>query len=206
VTRRLVIAMGTALAMAIPTARAVAQRVAADSARGALPPAGYGTLKRDDVAIIVQSQGLTIRAIPLDESVLRLLAPDSYRTLRALRESKRKALDAAATRLGIPRVAAWFVEYFNVEAGEARYDAYDLQLRSAGRDFRPLDVYPITPGFGDGRLGQRQRMSAVYAFDPAVDLTQRLILTAASQQSTAWDDDLLARLSAERAAVWGRAK
>jgi hypothetical protein len=199
-------AVGAALAMAVPSSPVAAQRIAADSARGALPPAGLGTLKRDEVAIIVQVQGLTIRAIPLDESVIRLLAPDSYRTLSALRESKRKALDAAATRLGLPRVAAWFVEYFNVESGEARYDAYDLQLRSAGRDFRPLDFYPITPGFGDGRLSQRQRVSAVYAFDPSVDLTQRLILTAAAQQSTAWDDALLARLSAERAAVWGRAK
>ena len=48
-------------------------------------PAGFGTLRQDDIALKVSpASGLQVRAIPLDERIIRLLSPDSYRSLREL--------------------------------------------------------------------------------------------------------------------------
>jgi hypothetical protein len=174
------------------------------TARSGLIPPGFGTLRQDDVAIQVQNLGLVVKLVPLDESVIRTLAPDSYRALHTIRENKSRQLDSIRTRLGLPTVQAWLVEFFNAQQGEARYDVMDILIRSAGRDFRPLDALPVKPGFGDGRLAQRESRSAVYAFDPAIDLTQPITVTIGTQTSSAWND-IAQRIELERSYVWSRA-
>jgi hypothetical protein len=169
-----------------------------------LVPAGFGTLRQDQIAIRVQTLGLTVSAIPLEENVIRTLAPDSYRSLHALRESKRGALAALATRNGMTNVQAWYVTFFNVQQGEARFDAFDFLVRSAGQDFRPLDALPLTPAFGGGRVAQRGQQSAIYAFDPQIDLNQPLTVTSLGQQTTIWGDTMLPLIERERSAVWSR--
>ena len=185
-----------------------ADSVTADSVRKAsrsgLPPAGFGTLHQSDIALAIQNFGVTISAIPLDESVLRALAPDSYQSLHDLRDSKSKRLMEIQTRLGLTSVQAWYVTFFNVDLGEARYDAGDFLLRSAGRDFRPIDILGLKPGWGDGRLAQKGVQSAIYVFDPAVDLTQPITMSAAGQQTSNWSDNLQ-RIERERALAWSRA-
>jgi hypothetical protein len=173
--------------------------------REGLIPAGFGTLRQDQIAIRLQTLGLTISAIPLEESVIRTLAPDSYRTLHAIRESQKAALDALRARNGLTGVQAWYVTFFNIQQGDARFDAFDFLVHSAGQDFRPLDALPLTRGFGDGRVAQRGSQSAVYAFDPQVDLNQPLTVTALGQQTTVWGDTMLPLIELERSAVWSRA-
>jgi hypothetical protein len=50
----------------------------------------------------------------------------------------------------------------------------EFVITSVGRDFRPIDVLPITPGFGQQRLRQREVQAALFAFDPQVDVNQPL--------------------------------
>ncbi len=183
------------------SARASQRRAEGD----AIVPAGYGTLRQDQIAIRVQTLGLTVSAIPLEESVIRTLAPDSYRTLHALRESKKVALEALRARNGLTSVQAWYVTFFNVQQGDARFDAFDLLIHSAGQDYRALDALPLTPGFGDGRVAQRGQQSAVYAFDPQIDLNQPLTVTALGQQTTVWGDTMLPLIERERTLIWSRA-
>ena len=173
--------------------------------REGLVPPGFGTLRQDQIAIRLQSNGLTVSAIPLEESVIRTLAPDSYRTLHALRESKKAALETLRARNGLAGIEAWYVTYFNIQQGDARFDAFDLLVHSAGQDFRPLDALPLTPGFGDGRVAQKGQQSAIYAFDPQVDLNQPLTVTALGQQTTVWGDTMLPLIELERSSIWSRA-
>jgi hypothetical protein len=168
-------------------------------------PAGFGTLRQDQIAIRVQTLGLTVSAIPLDENVIRALAPDSYRSLHTLRESKKASLAAVARRNGMASVQAWYVTFFNIQQGEARFDAFDFLIRSAGQDYRPLDALPLTPAFGGGRVAQRGQQSAIYAFDPQIDLNQPLTVTSLGQQTTVWGDTMLPLIERERSAVWSRA-
>ena len=178
--------------------------VGSPRAQATLPPAGFGSIRQDDLALVVQHLGLTVKAIPLDESVIRTLAPDSYRSMHALRESKAKPLDAIARRMGLPAVQAWYVSFSTVEQGEALYDAFDFQVRSGGQDFRPLDVLALTPGFGEGRVRTREPQFAILAFDPAIDLSQPLVVTVATEQTNSWTD-ILRRLEQERSLIWSRA-
>lgn len=194
---------GQAPSPALTDSGTTTHAVVRPTADATLMPAGYGSLKRDDVAISVQLQGLTIRAIPLDESVIRALAPDSYTALHALLAAHAAELDQVRARLGFASIQAWHVQFFNVQQGEARYDPRDVQIRSAGRDFRPLDVIGLVPGFADGRLAQGRTVDAIFAFDPAVSLSQPLVVTLAGQSSSAWTD-VLPKLDRERAAIWSR--
>jgi hypothetical protein len=168
-------------------------------------PAGFGTLRQDQIAIRLTANGLTVSAIPLEENVIRTLAPDSYRSLRAYRESKKAALEALRARNGLASVQVWWITFFNVQQGDARYDATDVLIHSVGQDFRPLDALPLTPGFGDGRVAQRGQQSAVYAFDPQIDLNQPLTFTSLGQQTTIWGDATTSLIERERAAIWSRA-
>jgi hypothetical protein len=172
--------------------------------RNGLIPAGYGTLRQDEIALVAQNLGLVVKAIPLDESVIRTLAPDSYNNLHKIRESRTRDLEGIRSRLGLPAVQSWYITFFNSEKGEARYDAGDVLVRSAGRDFRPLEVLGLKPGFGDGRLAQFGTQSALYAFDPAINLAQPLTVTIGTQTSNAWSD-VLRKIELERSLVWSRA-
>jgi hypothetical protein len=207
------VALGIALslsslarAQAVPVRPADSARAAERRAEGnAIIPAGLGTLRQDQIAIRVQTLGLTVSAIPLEESVIRTLAPDSYRALHALRESKKAALEALRTRNGLVSVQAWYVTFFNIQQGDARFDAFDLVVHSMGQDFRPLDALPIDPGFSEGRVAQGRKQSAIYAFDPQIDLNQPLTVTSLGQQTTVWGDSMLPLIERERSLIWSRA-
>lgn len=207
------IAVGVAALAAGPAACARAQGGGASAAGDTVPaattrdgmiPAGYGSLRREDVSIEFTLQGLTVRAIPLDEAVIRALAPDSYRALHSLGARGAPELERIRTRLGLPAIQVWHVAFFNVQQGEARFDPRGMSIRSAGRDFRPLDVIPLVRGFDDGRLAQGRTVDAIFAFDPAIALDQPLTVTLAGNQSSVWGE-VLQRLERERAAIWSRA-
>lgn len=184
------------------TSAALAQAAQADTA--ALP-AGFGTLRQDDIAIRLQYNALQVRVLPLDESVIRTLSPDSYRALRDLRDSKRAAVATAVRRTGLPGASLWYVQFFNQEQGEAPFSPMELVITAAGRDFRAVDLFPLTLGFGEQRLKQREVQSALYLFDPAVDVNQPLTVTFETQRSSSWDA-LLKSVERERALIRNRAR
>jgi len=186
-------------ALGAPAARA--QQAVADTAQ---LPVGFGTLRQDDIAVKVQYNALQVRVLPLDESVLRTLSPDSYRALHELRESKRAAVDGVLRRTGMPGASLWYVQFFNLEQGEARFSPQELVINSAGRDFRAVDLFPLTPGFGEQRLSQREVQSALYVFDPAIDVNQALTITFETQSSAVWET-LMKRVERERTLIRNRA-
>ena len=202
--------LATVLLLALATPSARAQQSSAPPARAPQAgadttalPAGFGALRQDDIALRVQVNALQVRVLPLDESVIRTLSPDSYRALRDLRDSKRAAVDSLLRRTAMPGASLWYVQFFNQEQGEARFSPLELVITSAGRDCRALEVYPLTPGFGEQRLRQREVQAALYVFDPAVDVNQPLVVSFETQSSAAWET-LLKRVEQERASIRGR--
>ena len=179
--------------------RAVQQ--AADTS--SLVPAGYGTLRQDDVAIRLSTRGVQVRAIPLEEPILRVLATDSYRSLRDLLASRRSEIDALAARNGVRRPSVWYVSFFGVQP-DARFSPMELVITSAGRDFRPLEILPLSPGFGENRLSQRETQSALYVFEDGVDPEQPLTVSMQGERSSVWQETLR-RIERERALIRSRA-
>jgi hypothetical protein len=166
-------------------------------------PVGYGTLRQDDIAIRIELQGLIVRAIPLDESLIRLLTPDSYRALRDLQESNKQAIAAVTRRTGGRAPDLWYVSFFGVEP-DVHFSPMELVITSSGRDFRALEVLPLSSGFGEQRLKQRETQSAIYLFDEAIDLDQPLSVTFQTVRSEDWEQ-ILTRVERERALVRARA-
>ena len=77
-------------------------------------------------------------------------------------------------------------------------------VTSVGRDFRPIDVLPVTPGFGQQRLRQREVQTALYVFDPQVDVNQPLTVQYETTRNSEWPV-ILARIERERVLVRSRA-
>ena len=148
-----------------------------------LIPAGLGNIKQDSISIILQPEGVRVSAVPLDESVIRVVAPDSYRTLHAILESKRAQIAQRA----------------------ARFVPTDFTITSGGREYRPFDVLPLSPGFGTQRLQPRETQTALLLFEEGLDVSQPLIVTMGSQRNSDWESNLLRTIDPERAAIRARA-
>lgn len=181
-------------------ARPVTTRL--DSAPPLIPP-NYGTLKQDDIAIHMQVGEVQVRAIPLDESVIRVLAPDSYRSLRGLRESKRDAVDRLAARYMLRERNVWLVSFYGL-APDARFSPGELTLSVSGRDYRPLEVLPLSSGFGEQRLDVRETQSALYLFGDGIQLSQPIVVRMQGNEDASWGT-ILQRIEQERALIRGRA-
>lgn len=178
-------------------------RITRDSTSSTLVPAGYGTLKQDDISIILQTPGVRVTAIPLDESIIRLLAPDSYRTLRSVLESRRQQIAQRAQTRGVRDPRVWYLTFQGLEP-DARFLPTDLTIVSGGREYRPFDLLPITGGFGTQRLQPRETQRGLLLFDEGVDVTQSLVVLMGSERNTDWDA-ILPKLDVERANVRARA-
>jgi hypothetical protein len=186
---------------AAPTAQA---RVTSDSSSLLVPP-GLGTLKQEDIAIILEPAGTNVRvtAIPLDESVIRVLAPDSYRSLRANLESRRQAVAQRAAIHGVREARVWYVRFYGL-APDARFVPTDFTVTSGGREYRPIDVIGLSPRFGEQRLQPRETESGLLLFDEGLDVSQPLTVTMGSEQNTDWEG-ILRKIDGERASIRARA-
>ena len=201
----LVFAIAIAAACSPPSAgnpSGVAPVVEDTTGRTSIPP-GFGSLRQDEIAIRLEPQGMIVRAIPLDESVIRLLTPDSYRALRDLEQSNKRTIDGIIRRYGGRSPDLWYVSFYGLEEN-ARFSPMELVITSGGQDFRPLDVIPLSTGFGEQRLRQRETQSAVYIYPGDIDVDHPLTVTFQGQQSTIWEQ-LLQRIERERVLVRARA-
>jgi hypothetical protein len=193
-------ALASLLAACAP-ARPAGAQVAPDSAP--LPPAGYGTLRQDDVAVHLATPTVEIRLLPVDESVIRLLASDSYQSLRALRETRAAEIERAATRLGIRRPGLFLVTFFGL-APQAAFTPDDLTLTSRNRFFRPAAILPLSPRWSELRLSQRETATALYLYEDGIALDEPFVASYGGVLSDRWGETIR-RLERERSRVNARA-
>ena len=146
---------------------------------------------------------LAVRVLPLDERVLRLLAPDTYSSLHALVVSKTPAMAAAARAAGRDSGAAFFVTFFGLQP-QVTFIPDQVSIQSQGIFYRPLGIIPLSPQWNDARLDQRQQASAIYLFDAAIPVLQTFTVFYGEQNSASFDNSITL-LQSERARVLARA-
>jgi hypothetical protein len=173
-----------------------------DSAANLVPP-GFGSLRQDEIAIKLEAPGLVLRAVPLDEGIIRLLTPDSYRVLRELQESNRPRIADILRRNGGRPPDLWYVSFYGLDP-DTRFSPLDLLITSGGRDFRAIDVIPLSAGWGEQRLRQRETQSAIYIFDGEIDTDHPLTVRFLNERDDSWEQTLQ-RIERERALVRARA-
>jgi hypothetical protein len=165
-----------------------------------LIPAGHGTLRQDDFTVSFRSGSLLLKVTPLNESIVRLAAPDTYERLRALAGSR---LPDATRASGLERPELMLVSVFSYES-DASYEPSDLQIAQRGRLLRPAAILPVTPGWGGSRLQQQETQVAIYVFEPDIDFRQAFTVRYKMEQSDMWGR-IVSRLEQERQRVLGRA-
>ena len=155
-------------------------------------PAGFGSLRQNEVSLRVTRDAVVVQVTPLDEGILRLTAPDTYERLSRLGD-----------RAGSGGRA--FLVTVQTEApGGAAFEPRDVRIESRGVVHRAETIVPLTPAWGAGPLRQRAVERAVYRFPSGVDPTLDMVVLFGNSRSRSWAD-VLPRLDAERARVRARA-
>lgn len=167
-------------------------------------PAGYGTLRRDDIFVRFSTGTIEVQVLPLDEEVIRLLAPDTYRSLHQLVKSRSNDVAEAAARAATDQATLIMVTYLGV-VPQARFNPEDLNITSRGRLFRPVAIVPLSPTWSSYQLDARQQAAAIYLFDPAISLREEMVVSYQGQSSNSWNNSIR-RLDQERARVKARAQ
>ena len=169
-----------------------------------LPPVGYGTLTQDNITIGIESGTLLIKLVPLDEWVIRLTAPDTYRRLNGFKVSRGEEILQRARRSGErgwPRV---FLVSFFTRNYEENYEPNDVQIRNQSFIYRPLAIIPITPEFTRERLRQQETQMALFVYTEDVDLDLPLAAVYQNAEGPQWVG-IRTRLDRELATVLARA-
>ncbi|MEO7456944.1 MAG: hypothetical protein ABIY52_11840 [Gemmatimonadaceae bacterium] len=186
-----------------PAARPATPAIASADTNGAgIVPSGYGRLKQEAIAVELRQTDLIVRLTPLDESVIRTLAPDSYRALRDIADSRRTTIERIVRQRGLQRGNLWYVQFFGL-ATDARFSPLELTIASGGHEYRPIEVIPLTARFGEQRVQPRETQAALYLFEDALDVNQPLTISLGSERTTGWTT-VLRNIEKERASIRSR--
>jgi len=161
-------------------------RPAAAQGRGEAPPGGYGSLTQDDLALRIRTSDVDVRFVPLDPRVTRLLARDSWESLRSLVESRRRSIDSVANYSGVSRPGLALVTFFGQRAN-ARFDPQTLTVLVRSRVFRPLGIVPFSGRFNAQQLAVREQVSGIYVFEEELPVNDSFTISYAGQTSDDWE-------------------
>jgi hypothetical protein len=195
--------MSVRLAGCVIACCSAAGPLAAQRGSEALPPPGFGTLKMDDIALLFETAELRIRVLPLDERVLRLLAPDSYTSLSGLKRLKAAEVDSAARRYGVTQPSLFLITVFALQ-DQVSFTPEDFTVESRGRLFRPIGFAPLSARWGERRLDRRGEAVAVTLFEADIEPFEDLTISYGTASTSAWSR-IVRRLDTERAAALSRA-
>ena len=169
-----------------------------------LPPGGYGTLTQNDLALRIRTADLDLRFVPLDPRVTRLLAKDSWESLRSVVQSRRAAIDSVADAAGVSRPGLALVTFF-AQRENARFDPQSVTVRIRSREYRPLGIVPFSGQFTSQQLDVRQQVSAIFLFEQDLPVNDSFVVLYAGQPSDDWQGKQRT-LDRERARVALRAQ
>ena len=168
-----------------------------------LPPLGYGTLGQEDISIRLVGTDFTVGFISLDERIIRLLRPDTYNSMRRLRESKSEEIAQVARSYGVREPAVFFASFFG-RGPQARFNPEALIITGQNRSFRPVAMLANSSAFSERQLSQRETATAIYIYEDGIRLADPFTLSYEGQSSNQWSV-ILRLLERERAAVDARA-
>ncbi len=194
-THRLaLLALALLAIMAGPTVAQQRDTVAADGL-----PLDRGRLRQDDLALSWSRGTLAIRFVPLDERVVRLLAPDAAQSLHALRQSEAARIDSVAALRGL-RAPGIALVTFHALAPGTRFDPQLLTISVRGQLWRSIGVVPLSAAFGNDQLDVRSAAIGLVLFDHELPVRESFVASYAEANSTDWGQRL-ARLDTERSRI-----
>ncbi len=191
-----------ALAAAMAAVPASARGQQTDSTAGTGLPAGQGTVPLSQIQLQLQSSNLVIVFVPLDESVIRLLAPDSYRSLHALEKSYQKQIDSIAFYNGVQHPGLALVSFTGLQPN-TQFTPDLLTVSVRGQADRPVGVVAMSPSFSDRVLAVHQQVTAIFVFGRPLPVRESFTVSYLDGNSDDWQSRL-SRLDDERTRILGR--
>jgi hypothetical protein len=182
---RLLLSCTLVLAVVLVGTRATAAQAGAGVAVVA-PPGGYGSLTQNELSLRLQTSEIEVRFVPLDIRVTRLLARDSWESLRSLVQSRRAAIDSVGNLAGVSRPGLALVTFYG-RMVNARFDPQTLTVVVRSREFRPLGIVPFSGRFSSQQLDVREQVSAIYLFEEELPVNDSFTISYAGQNSDDWD-------------------
>lgn len=175
-------------------------KAAQDSASAIVQP-GFGTLKQDEFTIGIRSGNLLVKVTPLNEQIIRLAAPDTYKRLSALAESRRAD---AVERTHMKDPELFLVSFFSYSP-DVEFNPEAVQIDYSGKLLQAAQIVPLTPGWGQQRLGQQEMQAAIYVFGETIDYDLPLVLKYGLDQNMDWQR-VVPKLQVERTKILSRQK
>lgn len=168
---------------------------------GTMPPMGLGSLTQEQISVSIANSQLTLRFQPLNERLLRLLAPDAYRALSGMIASRRTAIDsisryASASQPGLMLVTV----YGNVP--DVRFDASSIGISVNSRRIDPVGILPLNANFSRQQLPRQAVGQGLYVFSEELPVYSPMVFSYGSVAAEGWAqristfDRELARVSA----------
>ncbi len=171
-------------------------------AGGELPPVGYGSLRQDNVSMRLTLSDVELRLLPLDERLLRLMAPDAYQSLRGLVDAHRAEIDSATRIAGVTNPGLLLVSFFGLRSG-TQFDPSNVSLVYRNQLNRPLAIISHTANFSSRQLDARASATGLLVFDEPLPVYERFELQYGTAKAS-WNDDILRRIERERSRVQSR--
>jgi hypothetical protein len=131
------------------------------------------------------------------------MAPDTYRSLQQLRQTRAADIEQAATRQGVRQPTPFLVTFFGRERG-ARFTPEALTISGQNRFFRPAAIIPLSSQWSSLELNQRETVNAIYLYEDGILLLEPFTVTYDGTSSEGWGQTLRV-LERERARVYARA-
>lgn len=183
-------------------ARAASGQDTIDPSLGDIPP-GLGTLSQDEIALTIRQEELEIRVVPLDERLIRLLTPDTYRSLRDIARTRAALIDSVSRMNGVSLPGILLVTFFGRRQG-ARFDPQNVNLLIRNQLFRPIGQIAYSTNFNSQQLDQRQQATGIILFEKPIPVFEPFVVSYGAA-SDGWEGKLN-RIQRERSRVLGRVR
>jgi hypothetical protein len=171
---------------------------------GDLPPPGYGTLNQDMLTVQFTDGDVQVRFLPLDERLLRLIAPDGYQSLHGVVVARRQQIDSAARAANLATPGLALISFFGLRDG-VTFDPQNFSLSYRNQVYRPAAIVPLTANFTGRQLQVRRQASAIFIFEVEIPIFEQFSIIYGSTQSDAWTN-ILPTIERERGRVLARSQ
>lgn len=171
---------------------------------GTMPPMGLGSLTQEQISVSIANSQLTVRFQPLNERLLRLLAPDAYRALSGMIASRRVAIDSISRYSGASQPGLILVTVYG-NRPDARFDASSVGVSVDARRINPVGIIPLNANFSRQQLPQQAVGQGLYVFSEELPVYSPMVFSYGSEAVEGWAQKI-ATFDRELARVSSRAR
>jgi hypothetical protein len=168
---------------------------------GVMPPMGLGSLTQEQISLVIANSQLTVRFEPLNERLLRLLAPDAYRALSGMIANRAQAIDSVKNESGSSQPGLMLVTVFG-NVPDVRFDPTLIGVTINTRRIEPVGIIPLDANFFRQQLPIRAVGMGLFVFPEELPVYSPIVFSYGSATADGWTkkiqlfDRELARISA----------